>query len=816
MTDFLRDLRLAVGQFGKRPGISALAVLSLGLGIGVNSAIFSIVNAVLLKDMPATDPQRVVEVYVSDAAGFLYGPSSFPDYRDYVDQNDTLSGLAAYSLQIATHDTGEEMKLRFGEIVTGNYFDLLGVSAAAGRFFLPEEDAISGTHPVVVLGYRFWMEWFGGARDAVGKSLELNGLSFTIVGVAPERMRGSFPGIVADFWIPVQMSDAFFRFRKLDDRGSRLFFLKGRLKSGVSLDTAQAELRTLSRRLARAYPETNEGREVLVVPIEEVLINPGIDGPVVGVAGLLMIIVGLVLLIACANIANLLLAQAADRRKDIAICVALGASRFRVIREMLTESLVFAVMGTLCSGLFAYWTMRLVVGFRPPLSFPISFDMGLDTRVLGFTLAVALMTGMACGLAPALSSSRPELVPALKDVPGSGGAAARRLGVRNLLVVSQVAVSMVLLVGAGLFARSLANAQSIDPGFTLRKGVVVQLALSLSKRHDDDAVKPFYRELTDRLRGLPGVRSVAITEQLPLGFSMQTKRVEIEGQEIEEERNWPQIDSGGVGPNYFETMGIGIPWGRGFSIADGEESRPVVVVNETMATAFWPGEDPLGKRLRFEKGGAWYEVVGVTQNGKYRSLGEEPRPYVYRAFYQESPSYATVVVAADGDEAATLNNVRKEMDALDPDLPIYDQRTMSEHLSIMIFPAMMGAGLLLAFGALGLVLASVGIYGVVAYSVSRRTREVGIRVALGARPHDVVGLVVREGMTPVFAGLVLGTLLAWIAGGFLESYLYSLSPWDPVTLIVVLLVLSAVSFLANLIPAQRAIRVDPVTALRNE
>jgi predicted permease len=814
MSDLLQDVRFAARQMARKPGLTAFAVLSLALGIGVNSSIFSLVNAILLRDLPAVRPAELVDVYVGKAGEIRYATSSFPDYADLRGWSSAVKDLAAFNLTIATWDSGQKTQLLFGEQVTASYFDLLGLRPALGRVFLPEEDATPGTHPVAILSHAFWRHRFAGDPAVIGKTLKLNGLHFTVVGVAPERLKGSFPGLAVDFWVPMQMSDAMDRTPHLGDRGSRSLFLKARLAPGVTLATAQTQLTALAKRLSAAYPQDDEKLEITLVPTRDVVFNPAIDGPILGVAGLLMGVVGLVLLIACSNIANLLLVRASERRKEIAVRLAIGAGRGRLIRQLLTESMLLALLGGAIGLLFAFWTARLIVAFKPPLPIPLTLDVTLDARVLGFTLGLALLTGVLCGVAPALQASRPNLVAALRDESAGLGRRYRRLGLRNLLVIAQVAISTVLLIGAGLFLRSLGNASAIDPGFTLRKGVETQLVVGLGGTYTDEQARVFYQRLLERARALPGVRSAAYADHLPLALQIHVSKVELDGRPPVRQEDRPESDRSKVGPGYFATLGIPILEGRGFDGHDGPGTAQVSVVNETAAQRLWPGESPLGKRLRFGGDSEWRTVVGIARDGKYRTLGEDPRSFIYTCTEQEPTVSRTLVVASGGDEKAMLAQVRREIDALDPDVPIFEIKTMSEHLSVMLFPARLGAALLAAFGALGLILASVGLYGVVAASVARRTREIGIRMAIGARREDVLRLVVKEGMVLTGAGLAVGLGLAFAAAQVLRGLLYGIAPSDPFTFAGVALLLAGVAFGANLVPARRATRVAPLVALR--
>ncbi len=821
MTQLLQDLRFALRLMAKKPALTVMAVVSLALGIGVNSSIFTLVNAVLLREPPIAQPDRVVEVYTSSSEGFPYGTSSVPDYFDYRDQSDVFAGLGAGRTYPVTYDDGEKTELLMGEMVSGNYFDVLGIRAHVGRTFLPEEGRTPGTHPVAVLGYDFWQRRFGGDPAVLGRTLKLNGQELTVVGVAAESFKGTLPVFSIEVWLPLMMSDQLSEKPFLDRRGSRTLMLKGRLKPEVSLGEAQAQLGTLARRLGSEYPETNEDREVTLVPIRDVILNPGFDGPALGVAGFLMAVVGLVLLIACSNIANLFLARASERQKEIAVRLALGAGRGRLVRQLLTESLLVAFLGGLLSLLVATWTARLIAGFRPPIPIPVAIDLGVDLKVLAFTLLLAVLTGVLCGLAPALQASRPDLVPALKDEGAELGRGYRRFGLRNFLVVGQVTVSTLLLIGAGLFIRSLLNAQSIDPGFKLRRGVAATLMPQLGGAYTDAEAEVLYRDLLERARAIPGVTSAAVAEFLPLGLAMSNKGVWIEGQELPEGEDPPAIDTMAIGPGYFRTLGIALQRGRDFTDRDDASAPGAVIVNETLARRFWSGEDPLGRRLFFDdaEDAPVYEVVGVAADGKYRTLGEEPRPYIYTAYAQTGDFMLTLILAAAGGpraEGETLGSMRRLLNEVDPHLTIFEIKTLTEHLDIMLFAPRMGAALLAAMGLLGLILASVGLYGVVAFSVARRTREIGVRMALGAGKGDVLAMVVREGMVLVAVGVVLGVAVALAATRALQGFLYGIAASDPTTYVAVPLFLLAVAWLANFLPARRATGIDPIHALRYE
>ncbi len=818
MTSLFLDLRYCLRLIVRKPALTAFTVISLAFGIGVNTAIFTLVNAVLLRDTPIVRPQEVVEVYTSSSDGFPYSTSSVPDYLDFrVAGDEVFSGLAAHQVYPLTYDDGESTELLMGEIVSGNLFDVLGIAAAHGRMFLPEEDGVPNSRAVAVLGHTFWQRRFGGDPGVLGRTLKLNGTMFTVVGMAPPSFKGMFPALSMDLWIPLGINDQIAVEPELEERGRRSLFLKGRLRSGVTREQAEARLDLVAERLGKEHPRTNEGRTVSLVPVREVVINPGFDDKILGAAGFLMAIVGMVLLIACSNIANLFLAQASTRRRELAVRLSLGSSRFRLIRQLLTESLLISTGAGLLSLVIAVWSTRLLLSLQPPIPLPLSLDLGFDVRVFGFALVLSVLSGVFCGLAPALQASRGDLIPALKAGAEVAGHGPRRFGLRNLLVVTQVAVSMLLLIGTGLFARSLIKAQQIDPGFSLRQGVVASLMPELGGAYQGPQLEVFYRQVSEKARALPGVDSAALAEFLPLGLQAQNRSVYFAGEELPAGEDAPPIDTMAIGPGYFETLGINLLHGRDFTTSDSAEAPGVVIVNETLARRAWPGEDPLGKRLRFSDRpeAPFYEVVGVTRDGKYRTLGEAPRPFVYTSHTQQQ-SFMMSLILASRNEARSVELLRQMLVELDPNLPIFEIKTISRHLEVGLLMPRMVASLLGAMGLLGLLLASLGIYAVVAHSVVRRTHELGVRMALGADRGDVLRAVMREGMILVGIGALLGVVSGLVVTRALGSLLYGVAADDPMTYGAVVLFLILVAGLANFLPARRATGLDPIRALRHD
>lgn len=816
-----QDIRYGTRMLFKSRAFTIVAVLSLALGIGANTTIFTLINTVLLQSLPVAEPAQLMSVFGTDENNkgnqLDFAPVSYPNYVDYRDQNDVFSGLLVFGgVGMSLSGTGEPEQIN-GLMVSGNYFDLLGVKAARGRTFLPEEDATPGTHPVIVLSHGLWQRRFGGDPSIVGKTLTFNNQGFTVIGITPPAFRGTFAIGAADFWVPMAMHDQVLTgtFRKwFNERRALLFNVIGRLKPGVTREQAQAALQTIGRRLEQEYPQANEKRNVMLVPLAQSTIDPNQRDLFVRAGGLMTTVVGLVLLIACANVANLMLARSTARRKEIAIRAALGAGRLRIIRQLLTESVLLAVLGGAVGLFLAYWATELLWAFRPPFFNQNDLSLKLDGRVLAYTTLISLLTGIIFGLAPALQSTRTDLVTELKERSGPPKQTRQRFNLRNLLVVSQVALCLVALIGAGLFLRSLSNAQRLNPGFETEKLMVMSFDLG-AQGYNETRGREFDKQVQARVEGIPGVHSAAVASNGPLnpGF---LRSVFIEGQE-------PPAGGRGiltlvttVGTKYFETMGIPVLRGRDFGAADQETSVKVVVINEAFARRFWPGEEAIGKRFKFFGDDFQSEVVGVVRNSDSVNLGEDPRPLAYLPLSQSYAAFVTLIVRTDGDPKTVLATVRREVQALDPNLPLVAVSPISEVLDQVLWAPRMGAALLAVFGLLALVLAAVGIYGVLAYSVSQRTHEIGLRMALGAQRGDVLKMIVRQGMTLTLIGVVVGLAVAFLVTRFMESLLYGVAATDPLTFTGVSLVLAAVALLATFIPARRATRVDPMIALRHE
>ena len=821
------DVRYAVRWLRNSPGFALVAVASLAIGIGFNTALFAVADALLFKPLPVAEPDRLVDVFVNDSTGSQkFSTSSYPDYLDLKKDNEVFDDLVGYSPMFGAMNLETSSRLAMGEIVTGNYFRVLGVRAALGRTILPEADA-PGAPRVAMVSDRYWKRELGGSPNLEGRALRIRGTPYTIVGVAPASFTGMVPILAPELWIPVSASleaepvglhdviPSPSGTTRLERRGDRWMFMRGRLKPGKTIDEARANLELLVSRLGEQYPATNKGRHVLVKATSDVHFHPAADPTVIPIAAGLMSVVGLVLLIACANVASMLLARASGRQKEIGVRLALGASRGRLVRQLITESIVMALIGAVVGTLLAWWATSALAGIQLPIAVPLTFQLRIDARVLLFTLGATFVAGLLTGVAPAFQASKPSLVADLRGEQIGSRLGRKRWTLRDGLVAGQMAVTAMLLVVAALLTRSLIAAQRTDAGFPVERIAVISTDTGML-RYSEERSQQFYEEAQARIRAIPGVESVALATRVPFSLNYNRWEIWVPGRHQVGGRG-DTVEVTTVSPDYFKTIGVPIVDGRGFTADDRPDTPKVAVVNETMARRFWPGERAIGKIIRSRNSeGTPFEVVGVSADHKVLTVTEEPTPLLHVARGQRPNPYSAIIARTRGNASTLLRDMRRELLALEPHLVFVENQTMEAEAGATLFPVRASAWLVGGVGLVAMLLAAIGLYGIIAYSVARRTREIGIRMALGARPGSVVRLVMQQGLLVAFAGLIVGCLLAMLGVRVIAGALYGVSVSDPTSWIAAALLLIAVSSLANLIPAWRAARVDPSAALRIE
>jgi predicted permease len=817
----ISDARVAVRSFRKTPGFALVAILSIALGIGLNTTIFSLVNALLLRPVPGADPGRLVTMFTSEDNDDPMSSSSYPDYADLARTNTTLDGLMAHTLMFAGIERSDATNITVGELVTANYFDVLGVPLAAGRAFTADADRPSAP-PTVVISYRMWQRDFGGRADAIGQTLGIHGRKFTITGIAPAGFNGFTAGISAELFLPVGAVDDVEPVGRInaiasptgthrnEKRGQRYLFLTGRLKPGVSVDGARANLAALMAGLEKEYPATNTGRRPTVVSANAVRVLPDVDSSLGGSAAVLMAAVGLVLLVACSNIASLLLARAAARTREMALRAAIGASRGRIIRQLIVESLVLSAIGGAAGLMLATWLARLLSRFQPPLQIAIAFDFSPDLRVFVFTFALAVVTGVLFGLAPAIRASRPDLVPALKGE--SRATPNPRFSLRSFLIAGQMALSTVLLVAAALLLRSFTAASAMDVKFDADH--VVYAAINSAKQFPTpEAARSFFDTAQRRLLAIPGVTSVARSDRLPFALTGNTAVVKIDGIRGPSADGGTRVAVANVSAHYFETMGIKIIAGRAIDDRDiGPSTEPVAVINQAAARKFWPNSNPIGQHFKIND---QFTVIGISADHPVVSVGETPRPFFQFSIDQARTGFVNLIVRSDSPARAMTPAVRRTLLGIDPTLTFMGLEPVSEMVNTTLFPARAATVLLGAFGMLALVLAVIGLYGVVSFTVARQTRDIGIRMALGADRGHVIGDVLGRSFTLVGSGAAAGLLLSIAAARVLSGFLVGVSSFDPLSYAAALIVLGGAALVATIVPAKRAASINPIEALRS-
>jgi predicted permease len=809
-SDLRLDLKFAIRTVVRAPGFTVIAIVVLALGIGANATVFSLANAFFLRPLPVSDPETIVRVYSN-----RYSNTPHRSYIEYRDRNSTLAGMAAFQMQSFGLRIDAETEHTFGTIVSGGYFSVLGVAPARGRLLVPSDDRADAP-PAVVLSYTLWKRRFGEAPDVIGRTIGLNDQAFTIVGVAAEGFPGLMTPLVGDLWVPLA-ADALLR--PALDPATRLdttsLHLVGRLKPGVDRARVQAELDSIGRQLRRARGEPDQGQAVTVYG--STVLHPEISPPVTAFTAVLMTLVALVLLIVCVNVANLVLARAAGRETELAIRQSLGAGRGRLIRQLLTENLLLSLAGAAAGLAIAFWGTRLLMAVPLPTPFPVALDLSIDLRVLAFTIVAAVGATLAFGVVPALSASRIDLVRAVKGIGGDGPRHGR---LRSAFLVAQMSMSVLLLITAGLFIRGSRHARSIDIGFDASQVLTASIDLG-TRGYPEARGHQVVRALAERLEAAPDVVSANVVDMVPVTLSNAPGYMLRDG-DVEPARDQPlptpNVYTNAVGPGHFRTLQIAMVAGRDFTHLDGEASPRVAIINETLARRFWPGKSAVGQRLRPLRAGSdvrqIVEVVGVVRDSTYVTVGEEPRPFMYRPFAQAYTPRVTLLVRSAGTPISALSTIKEAVRTQDPGLAIFNVATLAEAISVSLLPARIAASLLGALGMLALALATLGIYGVLSFLVRSRTREIGVRVALGATPRTLTTMVLRQAMTWTVVGAAIGIALAAALTRFLEGFLYGISPTDAWTFGGVTLMLVLVACVAALVPAVRASRLDPLVALR--
>jgi predicted permease len=826
MTNIAQDIRYALRNLRKSPAFAAIAVITLALGIGANTAIFTVVNAVFFHPIPVKDPARLVEIFTLDqrkifgAANNNALPNSFPNGHDIQQRAQSFSGVTVYesfTTPVSMTVNGQPNQY-FAQLSSGNYFDVLGVHAQLGRTFRPEEDSTAGAGPVVVLNHGFWERVLAANPNVIGQNVLINGQGFSIIGVAPKGFQGTAVIGGPDMWIPMSMHDQIltgFTKQLFNERRFLGYSSVGRLKEGATPEQAKAELQAIALDLEKAFPLANKGRTFTLQPLLESSINPNQRAQFARAGVMLMAVVGIVLVIACFNIANLLLARASGRKREMSIRAAIGASRGRIVTQLLTEALVLAIAGGALGLGLALAARDVMWRFRPPQLPADGMDLSLDWHVMAFTFLVAITTGLIFGLAPALQASRPDLVSELKERAGGDLRKGSRFTVRDVLISLQVMVCLIALVGAGLFLISLRNARAMDTGFDTHNLAMLSFDLG-ALNYDAPRAREFERRALEAAQNTPGVRGAALSSTIPLFNGGFGRTLFKEGEDNNNGQSGHVSQFSVMSPEYLQTMGIAMVRGQGFDSTIRENTPRVAIINETAARQIWPNEDPIGKRFTFFRDTSATQVIGIVRDSKYNALGEPPRPYMYVPLIQNPNAAVTVFFRAQGDPRSALSSLRAQIQAMDRNLPITNVWAIGEVISQSLWASSFGASLLTVFAMIAMALCAVGIYGVVGYSVGQRIREFGIRLALGAQPRDVLLMVLKQSALIMSAGLALGLLAAFFLARLIVSFLYGVNANSPLAFLAMALVLASVGVFASYIPARRAAKVDPMVALHYE
>lgn len=806
MGPLLQDVRYGIRRLLRNPGFTVVAVLSLALGIGANTAIYSVVNTVLLRPLPYTNPDELMVVWEGNRQSSISrSPSSLLNFIDWREQNQVFEQMAAMRASGLNLTEGGEPQRIQAMAASPSIFALLGAKAARGRTFLPDEEEL-GNARVVVLSHDLWQGRFGSDENIVGKDISLNGEKFNVVGVMP----ADFQFEQVSLWTPLTTDTG--QLSPTAARSRRMYLVLARLKPGVTLAQARTDMNAVSERLAQQYPEADAGWGTNILPLHEQVV-----GAIRPALLLLFAVVAFILLIACANMANLLLARAASRQKEVSIRLALGASRVRLIRQLITESVLLAILGGGLGLVFTFVAKTFLVATLPANS-PFRDQLSIDGRVLAFTLGVSVLTGIIFGLLPALQASKPNLNKTLRE-GGKSSLGSGHHRIRSFLVVSEITVALMLLIGAGLVLRSFLRLQQVDTGMNVKNALAMQISLPQAKYGEPQLQVAFFQNLLQRVSALPNVEAVSADSNPPLGARRNTISFFVEGRPPTTPEQMHRAEGHEITPNYFRAMGIAFLAGRDFTDRDGIGSPPVVIINRALANRFFPNEDPIGKRISRTAPGEntlWFSIVGVASDVRHAGLAAEPGPQIYSSYYEDPVPTMSLIVRTKANPTSVALSVRNEIQKADSEIPVFGVKTMEQLASESIAPNRITMLLLGFFATVALVLAAVGIYGVMAYSVTQRTFEVGVRMALGAQPRDIIKMILKQGMILTLIGLAIGFLAALAATRVLSSVLFQVSATDLVTFVTAPLVLMAVALLACLVPARRATKVDPLIALRYE